>query len=105
MDAVELEKIDPTRGMRRYYRLWLRPDLFAPVCLVREWGRIGHAGGKVRIEPFEDVETAQAALERVAVAKRQKGYQPPKERPLGGDTTNASVMGVARPAFVSPLLR
>ena len=72
---VELEKIDVTRGIRRYYRLWLRPDLFAEVCLIRQWGRIGQAGGHARVEPFEDVGTARAKLERLVAAKRRRGYQ------------------------------
>ena len=72
---VELEKIDVTRGIRRYYRLWLRPDLFAEVCLIRQWGRIGQAGGHARVEPFGDIETAQVALKRLVIAKQRRGYQ------------------------------
>ena len=74
-EPVELEKIDVARGIRRYYRLWLRPDLFAQICLTRQWGRIGHNGGQVRTEPFDDAETAQAALERLVIAKKRKGYK------------------------------
>jgi predicted DNA-binding WGR domain protein len=30
MNAVHLRRIDPARNMRRFYRLDVRPDLFAP---------------------------------------------------------------------------
>ena len=74
-EPIELEKIDATRRIRRYYRLWLRRDLFTTVCLVRQWGRIGNNGGQVRTEPFEDIATAQAALERLMAAKQRRGYE------------------------------
>ena len=75
MDRVELEKIDPARSMRRYYSAWLRADLFAQVCLVRQWGRIDHRGGQVRTETYDDIEGARTALNRLVAAKRRKGYQ------------------------------
>ena len=74
-EPIELEKIDATRRIRRYYRLWLRRDLFTTVCLVRQWGRIGNNGGQMRTEPFEDIETARAALERLVSAKQRRGYE------------------------------
>ena len=74
-EPIELEKVDVARGIRRYYRLWLRPDLFAEICLVRHWGRIGQAGGHTRVEPFSDIEGAQAALNRLAAAKQRRGYR------------------------------
>ena len=74
-EPIELEKIDSTCHIRRYYRLWLRRDLFTAVCLVRQWGRIGNNGGQVRTEPFQDIEAAQAALERLVAAKQRKGYR------------------------------
>ena len=76
MCLIELEKVDATRGMRRYYAVWLRSDLFAQVCLVRQWGRIGHRGGQIRTEPYQDIERARTALDRLVAAKRRRGYQP-----------------------------
>ena len=75
MYRIELEKVDPDLGMRRYYTVWLRSDLFAPVCLVRQWGRIGQRGGQMRTEPYENIDKALAVLERLVAAKRRKGYQ------------------------------
>ena len=72
---VELEKIDAEKGIQRYYRLWLRPDLFAEISLVRQWGRIGHAGGQFRIEPFADIKSARATLDRLVASKQRRGYQ------------------------------
>ena len=74
-DLVELEKVDATRGMRRYYTVWLRSDLFAQICLVRQWGRIGNRGGQMRAEPYASIETARSAMDRLIAAKRRKGYQ------------------------------
>ena len=47
MSAVHLRRIDPTRNMRRFYRLDVQPDLFGGVLLFKEWGRIGARGRMV----------------------------------------------------------
>ena len=39
--TVILYRIDPEKGMQRYYRMDVQPDLFGRWCLIREWGRIG----------------------------------------------------------------
>jgi predicted DNA-binding WGR domain protein len=51
----------------------IRPDLFGQVCLVREWGRIGRPG-QMRHESFPDGVRAALALDRLASAKRKRGY-------------------------------
>ena len=40
MTAVLLYRVDPSRNMRRFYRLDVQPDLFGFWLLVREWGRM-----------------------------------------------------------------
>ena len=44
---VELRRLDPTRNMRRFYRLDVQPDLFGGFLLLKQWGRIG-AGGRIK---------------------------------------------------------
>lgn len=73
-DVAYLEKRDPARNMQRYYRVSVAPTLFGEFAMVREWGRIGHRGGR-RIECwFASVEEAQRAGLRMAEAKQRRGY-------------------------------
>ena len=44
---IELRRLDPTRNMRRFYRLDVQPDLFGGFLLLKQWGRIG-AGGRIK---------------------------------------------------------
>jgi predicted DNA-binding WGR domain protein len=73
MNTVHLRRVDPTRNMRRFYRLDVQPDLFGGVLLVREWGRIG-AQGRMVAEPYESEALAAVALQRQAERKRRRGY-------------------------------
>ncbi|WP_281932618.1 WGR domain-containing protein [Methylocystis iwaonis] len=73
MTAVELQRIDPARNMRRFYRLDIEPDLFGGVLLMKEWGRIG-ARGRVVALHFDSQALAATALERQAGRKKRKGY-------------------------------
>ena len=49
-------------------------DLFGTVRLVRQWGRIGSMQGRELAQDFPTEEEAAAALERLAAAKRRRGY-------------------------------
>lgn len=69
-----LSRIDPARNMARFYALSLEPSLFGDVAVVRRWGRIG-TRGRQAIALHADVSSAQAALERLARAKRRRGYR------------------------------
>ena len=68
-----LERRDPTRNMKRFYRLSVERDLFGEILLIREWGRIGRQGRR-RAEPQADPDTAQRAAAALARSKRQRGY-------------------------------
>jgi predicted DNA-binding WGR domain protein len=74
-DPILFWRIDPSRNMARYYEIAAHDDLFGATCLVRRWGRIGTLG-KTRIEVFADRSAAARAMERLAAAKRRKGYRP-----------------------------
>ena len=72
MTAVRVLRNDPTRNVRRFYRLDVRPDLFGGVLLVKEWGRIG-AQGRMVAESYESEALAAVALQRQAERKRRRG--------------------------------
>lgn len=71
---VDLVRIDPSRRMRRFYRLVISKTLWGEPCLTREWGRIG-SPGTVRCEIFLDPEEAEVAALKLARAKIRKGYR------------------------------
>ena len=73
MSAVTLHRIDPSRNVRRYYRLDVQPDLFGWWVFIREWGRIG-AWGQSREASFATLDEAETALERQRRAKERRGY-------------------------------
>jgi predicted DNA-binding WGR domain protein len=71
--SLSLRRIRPERNERRFYRLDLTVDLFGSILLRRHWGRIG-TDGRQRLEPFPTLAAAEAALARLATAKRRRGY-------------------------------
>lgn len=70
-----LRRIDPEAGMARYYSLMIERDLFGTVRLVHQWGRIGAMQGRELAQDFPSEEEAVETLERLAAAKRRRGYQ------------------------------
>ncbi len=73
--VVMLRRIDPERGMARFYSLIIERDLFGTVRLVRQWGRIGSRHGSEMADDYATEEEAAEALIRIATAKRRRGYQ------------------------------
>jgi predicted DNA-binding WGR domain protein len=73
-ESAELVRIEHERNMARAYRVALWPDLFGGVTLMREWGRIGRAG-RLRLDPYPDVEAARDAMARLVDQKRRRGYR------------------------------
>lgn len=69
---LHLRRLDPTRNMRRYYRMAIESDLFGKSSLVREWGRIG-SRGQMMVETHSDEGQAVNALMKLARAKERKG--------------------------------
>jgi predicted DNA-binding WGR domain protein len=72
--VVMLRRIDPERGMARFYSLMIERDLFGTVRLVRHWGRIGSMQGRELAQDFPSEEEAAAALGRLAAVKRRRSY-------------------------------
>jgi predicted DNA-binding WGR domain protein len=72
--ALVLHRIEPDRGVARFYSLIIERDLFGTIRLVRSWGRIGNNGQEL-VEVFADELEAGEALEAIARAKRRRGYR------------------------------
>ena len=73
--TVMLRRIDPELGMARFYSLMIERDLFGTVRLVRHWNRIGAVQGRELAQDFPSEAEATEALERIAAAKRRRGYK------------------------------
>lgn len=71
---LRLEKVDPARNQRRYYAMSICPTLFGDWSVLREWGRLGHRGGQIRVEDHMDEAAAEAAMLRWKQQKERRGY-------------------------------
>ena len=65
---VSLTRIDPEK------RMAILPDLFDGFQLVRQWGRVDSKGGQEMHEFFKTETDALAQLNKIANAKRKRGY-------------------------------
>ena len=73
--TTHLERRDPARNMKRFYRLAVERDLFGTVLLVREWGRIGTFGRRRELV-MPDTDKAEQQAAALAGWKRRRGYRP-----------------------------
>ena len=71
---LRLEKVDPARKQRRYYALSVCPTLFGEWSVLREWGRLGHQGGRIMLDSHPSEDAAQAALSAWKRQKERRGY-------------------------------
>ena len=71
---ITLYRVDNDQNMHRFYHLRVEQTLFGGWAVIREWGRIGNRKGQTLEEWFEAAEPAKAALQKLAAAKRRKGY-------------------------------
>lgn len=72
---MDLVRIEPERGLWRWYSAYVREDLFDAAVLIRRWGRLGASGGHETAEPFDTWEKAEAARQRTIAAKLRRGYR------------------------------
>lgn len=72
-EPLLLHRIDPSRGMARFYRLSIEPNLFGGISVVRTWGRIGGAS-RAKIEIFDTATEAIGSFARLERSKRRRGY-------------------------------
>lgn len=71
---IRLEKIVATKRQRRFYEMRVARTLFGDWCLMRDWGRIGAAGGQGRVDYTSDAPEAERALQRLMRQKMRRGY-------------------------------
>lgn len=71
---IVLTSIDPSRNRARFYVLSIQPTLFGEHALMRQWGRIG-THGRCRLDLHATAEAARQAMNRLAAAKRRRGYE------------------------------
>jgi len=71
---VRLEKINHVKRQRRFYVMQVTRTLFDEWCLVREWGRIGNAGGQRRTDYLDTEDEALSALALLKGTKSRRGY-------------------------------
>ena len=71
---VRLEKINLAERQKRFYVMNVAQTLFGEWCLIREWGRIGSAGGQRMVDYAETKEEAEAALDRLSAQRCRRGY-------------------------------
>jgi predicted DNA-binding WGR domain protein len=72
--TLVLRRLEPAQNVARFYALMIERDLFGRTVLVRHWGRIG-GRGRERTDEHASETAAAAALEKLAAAKRRRGYQ------------------------------
>lgn len=72
---VRLEKINPTERQQRFYVMTVTRTLFGEWCLIREWGRIGSAGGQRKVDYTQTQEEAETALAKLSAQKCRRGYR------------------------------
>lgn len=87
---MRLEKINPGRRQKRFYLLRVTQTLFGEWCLIREWGRIGQAGGQQRVAYHATEDEARQALMAMKAVKLRRGYAPiPVQLQLFGEKFHA----------------
>ena len=72
--VLHLERRTPDGTVARYYCISVRSTLFGSWVVVREWGRIGFAGGAYRETWFETEAEACQYGEQLAQTKQRRGY-------------------------------
>jgi len=70
---VYLLRLDPSRNIRRFYKLLLAPSLFGEWVVVREWGRIG-AAGTTKADIFANPGEAVLFMQALVRKKKRRGY-------------------------------
>lgn len=75
--VVYLLRVDPSRNMRRFYKMFLAPSLFGEWVLVREWGRMG-AAGTTKANHFASAGEAVLFMQELVRKKKRRGYFSPR---------------------------
>ncbi len=79
-----LERVNYEHRVNRWYVVAVQASLFDEVALIRFWGSRGTDFQQMRVDPFDDVDTARDAAERLIREKVRKGYRIAGEYALPG---------------------
>lgn len=71
---LRLQKIDHAENTWRWYVLSVQRTLFGEWAVIREWGRIGNAGGQRQASYFATLPDALAACDACRAQKTKRGY-------------------------------
>ena len=71
---LRLQKIDHAENTWRWYVLSVQRTLFGEWAVIREWGRIGNAGGQRQASYFDTLPDALAACDACRARKARRGY-------------------------------
>ena len=71
---LQLQKIDHGNNTWRWYVLSVQRTLFGEWAVIREWGRIGNAGGQRQTSYFDTLPDALAACDALRARKTRRGY-------------------------------
>lgn len=70
-----LTRIDPTRGLNRWYSVTVQRGLFDACVVVCAWGSRRTAYQRLRVLPAGAAEEAESMVEQVVARKVQRGYR------------------------------
>jgi len=71
---LRLQRIDQTANTWRWYVLSVQRTLFGEWAVIREWGRIGNAGGQRQASYFDTLPEALAACDAFRARKAKRRY-------------------------------
>lgn len=71
---IILKRVDPARGLDRWYGIAVTVNLFGDVVLWRGWGSRRTAFQRVRGDVVASVQMAEQAQQRLLERKLKRGY-------------------------------
>ena len=74
MNSVYLKNIDQCRNESRFYSLFVVPDLWGGVSLVREFGNIGQPG-TLRLDWHQNILEARKEMNLIKQQQISRGYE------------------------------
>lgn len=70
-----LEKHDAEKNQHRFYVLSVQPNLFGGWSVVRRWGRVGSRGGRLKIDLYDDLDSAKQVFQNKEREKLGRDYR------------------------------
>lgn len=77
---IRLIRLDPEKGMNRWYLVTVQPTLFDPVAVVCAWGSRVTAYQRLRCLPMPDREQAERRAREIVERKIRRGYRPERSQ-------------------------